>query len=708
MSNLYTSICSLHLHALEDSDSDGDCRQRVRHTTKAKTLPFHGPRGIGYGDIHKRYGSLTDMSDIESGEAQLESVQQKLHRSVSFNLQEREIGSGSGRSLEGKERKLPSYPGTASGALKGILTKNKRFLPAQPDSSRIRRLLDQHNYQHGTINVSNVSNGDIPERKDNETKLNIGPGIKPAEEGNQNGKDTHQNTHLDNVSKVKSHIELSTVGKANAQDINIEVKADGIQYTSENSALKQRNNSENTKHTVLSELVRERTLYEFNNLGFANVVDWCSKTSKTMSVVSEESSGSKVYKDEVRSPSPKSNVTWDRSSSGYSSDERGDPKSPPPPKDVVPDSISQAHGFLRTDTLVRRLEEELTVNEHSCWPPQSSINQPISLICGRRILESRNVSSLSSLFQKSSEDNMPKNIDDEGFVCGKFHSRAEPLNADAYENQKPSRESSPFGFSKGLLLRKPAITPGATGAGQQKIQYRKSFSEAMIHLKQTNGRPNMETKSSGLSVFGRSLNQVQGDAFNVVSGEAERTPTVNEFRGKCWEKEGTETSTGTSTITVDDTPGEKEQLESLCENPIFQEKEKSDQMRIIRRNLTSFRNPKDLKNTNLNSTTSLPKDEDIRRSLQEMKSPRRRSTSSKNTPIRGRHAIQVPSNSTSQEGTSGNDQQEGKQGIKFFGKKMWRAPSGQPEGADPRPFSPFGGTLPPSKIKKKQIVEVLV
>ncbi|KAL3856359.1 hypothetical protein ACJMK2_011127 [Sinanodonta woodiana] len=700
MSNLYTTIRPRHLRALEDSDSDGECPKWVRHTIKSETLPFPGPKGIGSVDIHKRYGSLTDMSELESGETHIESVQLTLHRSVSFNLQDREKGSGSGRTLDGKERKLPSALGTASGALKGILTKNKRLLPAQPDSSRIRRLLDRH----GAINVPNVSNGDIPERKDNETKLNIGPGIKPTEEDNQNGKDPHP----DNVSKLKSYIELPAVGKLNVQDIPIESNTGGIQSTSEDITLKQRDNSENTKRTVLGELVRERTLYEFNNLGFANVVDWCSKTSKTMSVVSEASSGSKMFKDEVRSPSPKSNITWDRSSSGYSSDERGDPRSPPPPKDVVPHFITQTQGSLSTDTLVRHIEEELTINEHSCWPPESNISQPTSFTGGRRILENKNVSSPSSLVHKSSEDDMPKVIDNEGFVYVNFHSRAEPLNADAYEKQKPSREPSPSGFTKGILLRKPAATQGSAGAGQQKIQYRKSFSEAMIHLKQNNGRPNMEKKSSSLSVCGKALNPGQGDAFNVVSIEAERTPTVNEFRGKCWEKEGTETSTGISPIIVDDAAGEKEQLESLCDIPISQEKDKNDQIKIARRHMTSFRNPKDLKNISLNSTASLPKDEDIRRSLQEMKSPRRRSTSSKNTPIKGRHAIQVPSNSTIQEGTSKNDQQDGKQGIKFFGKKMWRAPSGQPEGADPRPFSPFGGTLPPSKIKKKQIVEVLV
>lgn len=46
--------------------------------------------------------------------------------------------------------------------------------------------------------------------------------------------------------------------------------------------------------------------------------------------------------------------------------------------------------------------------------------------------------------------------------------------------------------------------------------------------------------------------------------------------------------------------------------------------------------------------------------------------------------------------------------VKKFNKQMWRPSLAGSEGSDQRPFSPFGGTLPPSKIVKKKVVEVFV
>lgn len=46
--------------------------------------------------------------------------------------------------------------------------------------------------------------------------------------------------------------------------------------------------------------------------------------------------------------------------------------------------------------------------------------------------------------------------------------------------------------------------------------------------------------------------------------------------------------------------------------------------------------------------------------------------------------------------------------VKKFNKQMWRPSLAGSEGSDQRPFSPFGGTLPPSKIIKKKVVEVFV
>lgn len=107
---------------------------------------------------------------------------------------------------------------------------------------------------------------------------------------------------------------------------------------------------------------------------------------------------------------------------------------------------------------------------------------------------------------------------------------------------------------------------------------------------------------------------------------------------------------------------------------------------------------------------SLKEDKDIRKTLQDLNSPRRNSPGVKNVPIRARHTIHVTATSSSQP-TSTIDtnfnQPMTTQATSLhrpvnFGKKMWRAPSGQPENAQMRPFSPFGGTLPPAKIKEQE------
>lgn len=101
---------------------------------------------------------------------------------------------------------------------------------------------------------------------------------------------------------------------------------------------------------------------------------------------------------------------------------------------------------------------------------------------------------------------------------------------------------------------------------------------------------------------------------------------------------------------------------------------------------------------------STPRDDkDIRKSLHDLNSPKRRSPTVKAMPIRARHTIHVsPPNAPTNESVTKTVEADTKTGIKFFGKKMWRAPSGCPDGPENRPFSPFGGTLPPAKINEKK------
>ncbi|OWF44928.1 uncharacterized protein LOC110457690 [Mizuhopecten yessoensis] len=93
-------------------------------------------------------------------------------------------------------------------------------------------------------------------------------------------------------------------------------------------------------------------------------------------------------------------------------------------------------------------------------------------------------------------------------------------------------------------------------------------------------------------------------------------------------------------------------------------------------------------------------EKDIKKTLHEHSmSPRRTSQ----MPMRAHHSIHAE---------AGKDSRPTGRTIlvKKHNNQIWRPPTGSPEGSEtPRPFSPFGGTLPPSKIgSKKKVVEVFV
>lgn len=102
-------------------------------------------------------------------------------------------------------------------------------------------------------------------------------------------------------------------------------------------------------------------------------------------------------------------------------------------------------------------------------------------------------------------------------------------------------------------------------------------------------------------------------------------------------------------------------------------------------------------------------DRDIRKSLLEHTAMKKTMSNSPETntppmraqPMRAQHDIAGPTSDAST--TPGRTVL-----VKKFNKQMWRPSLAGSEGSDQRPFSPFGGTLPPSKIVKKKVVEVFV
>ncbi|XP_033748375.1 LOW QUALITY PROTEIN: uncharacterized protein LOC117333268 [Pecten maximus] len=97
-------------------------------------------------------------------------------------------------------------------------------------------------------------------------------------------------------------------------------------------------------------------------------------------------------------------------------------------------------------------------------------------------------------------------------------------------------------------------------------------------------------------------------------------------------------------------------------------------------------------------------EKDIKKTLHEHSmSPRRTSQ----MPMRAHHSIHAEAGKDSRMAGKPNGRTIL---VKKRTNQIWRPPTGSPEGSEtPRPFSPFGGTLPPSKIgSKKKVVEVFV
>ncbi|XP_048760069.1 uncharacterized protein LOC125669539 isoform X2 [Ostrea edulis] len=123
----------------------------------------------------------------------------------------------------------------------------------------------------------------------------------------------------------------------------------------------------------------------------------------------------------------------------------------------------------------------------------------------------------------------------------------------------------------------------------------------------------------------------------------------------------------------------------------------NDKRKILARRFQSMKAPPDIRQS---ADFSRRDDKEIRKSLHDL-SHVKRTSSVKPVPLRAQHSI--PIQTPSKEATPGKTVL-----VKKFNKQMWRPPVGSPEGSDQRPFSPFGGTLPPSKINKKKVHEVFV
>lgn len=135
----------------------------------------------------------------------------------------------------------------------------------------------------------------------------------------------------------------------------------------------------------------------------------------------------------------------------------------------------------------------------------------------------------------------------------------------------------------------------------------------------------------------------------------------------------------------------------------------SDRPKVVARKVNHVTSPRNFMTAN-GPLMGKKNDKDIRKSLLEHSAIQKRTVSNQSEPMRAQPLRAQPMRA--QHDIASQNEAATSSGrtvlVKKFNKQMWRPSLAGSEGSDQRPFSPFGGTLPPSKIVKKKVVEVFV
>lgn len=604
------------------------------------------------------------------------------------------------------QRKLPipANGANTNSTLKGILIKPKRILPAQPDNQKLKRNLQEAGSECKADDTVNEN-----------SRAEINPSCK-SENANKNSlhKVTIPKLSID-VDKLKTHFQLH--GKATGRSGSLKTDLNENEITKNNSEIEAnaplRSHSEcgNVTHDFLQ---KENKIFDFESDGVTKVKQWCSASEigNMTTKMPADASVTKSLERNIRSPSPKSSATWDRSSSGYSSDERADPRSPPPSHSA---SVSVSS---KTETELTNDDDALISNNGEASETHTDVeteNENDQLPCTENEKAEKRTNKAENSGSSDSVVTIQANLNEMPLTdtSGAQVDSCEVSNLGVEKNDTTnSCVNFPFDSSVGAKqsIKRPAWTAHSPLPGNGRIQYRKSGSESMIHLRHSSRQGMVDTNFGGLEVCGKSFpqpannNSAKNDsslsdgANSEASGRQEILSPTSAFAPV----PRLATSTGHSCST------ESGQIDSTSI-------EMSARTRILRQYIPTCRSPRDIKSLGFGTSVklTLPKDDkDIRKSLHDLNSPRRQPTVTKSVPVRARHPIQTVSvvdTMTNQpiginvsNGQRSAISDSGKCGIKQSSKKMWRAPSGQPENAQARPFSPFGGTLPPSKIKEHE------
>ena len=581
MSDLSNSNSALFLHEFSDSSSDSDsedsktagnesngspnkilemgdrCEKSGRlplplgnttietPTNFALTLDTRSGSSVGKHadsvsphDFDVRYGSL-NLKNTHTG-----------NRSGSFNVQQEKLAKSDSQLSTSPQRKLP-IPNMALNTnpnLKGILIKPKRILPAKPDhlkvksaqirqSSKVDDKLEQGLSLAGDVVLHGQTVSDLDEKQTTNLPTDVDK-IKTYFRKHGPELIRIENNGTEELDRSPNCVDQTIVPVLRSQNesgyLIIDETSSDLKAPDNKTKIEEWNNSEPGKE-------------ENNN----------KMTSDTNIPRSLERG--------IRSPSPKSNTTWDRSSSGYSSDERPDPRSPPP---VSSAGTSSKHSLDNDDEiLIPEIEAGIAsltgsgkqLVDTGADSQETAKTNSESAILDRDNVTPENCSHTLSVTPQPTRcvncDIMSKTKTDLGLQT----------HSSAFDSVMPG--------ARQLFLQKPQWTPPT------KIQYRKSASEAMINLRYP-GKQTAPDTHSGLEVLGKSYRQPSNVTAHTSQEEGENV-------GR------SDIPTPGSTEGLDDGVRDSDLMLDLSEcDGRSQEAVKT---RMIRQQLMTLRSPRDMK-----------------------------------------------------------------------------------------------------------------
>lgn len=491
------------------------------------------------------------------------------------------------------QRKLPIPANSANtnSALKGIQIKPKRILPAQPDNQKLKR---------NALEASPECKADDTANENSRADYN-----PPCKSENANKNSLHKVTIpklLIDVDKLKTHFQLQGRATGRAGSWKTDLNENEITKTSENDTsapLRSQSECGNVTNEFVS---RENKLFDYDADRLTKLKEWCSSSEidNVTANMSAESSVTKSLERNIRSPSPKSNTTWDRSSSGYSSDERADPRSPPPSHSASISVSSKTETELTTD------DDVMVSNNGDASEIQTDAeteNETDQLSCTNNEVTSETASKTDNesgsnyvvvTRTNSNETNNVIESENEGAQCDNCEAGNNSVDKSETTN---SCVSFPFDNAAGAKQnsKRPAWTAHSPLPGNGRILYRKSGSESMISLRHSSRQGMVENNFDGLEVCGKSFpqpplnNSAKNDttpsegAYNEASGRQEILSPTSAFVPV--PRIVTSTGNGSESGQIDSTG-----LEMTARS------------RIHRQSLPPCRSPRDIKSLGLGSS----------------------------------------------------------------------------------------------------------